>query len=387
MQKHVELSREPRLAWAGALLALGEMLCVGQLFHARAGRMLARGGEALCWPMWSGCASWRVLDPGALTALLLALAAATLVAAAMFLARWRYAFALLAINMAALLAVELQDFRLRQNQFYMLAIAVACFTLLPERSRALRYIVVAFYFWAGLLKLNREWLTGAALYKPIWHLDGALLRAGCAWVVVLELVFVFGLLFHRRWLFVFALVQLVLFAIASIVVVGPFYPALMMVLLAACAVLRKESEAPLWLWQEHPSTLLAVALFCALQLIPRMMPGDTALTGEGRLFALHMFDAKVICSSEVILLEPGHEERKFDASLGLPVRTACDPAVLYARGRTVCARSGRDAEVDLHLASRRSSDKQLREIVSLRDFCRQMPEYRWWRHNDWIRAG
>jgi hypothetical protein len=302
----------------------------------------------------------------------------------MFLLRSRFAFALLVMTMLGLLAVELQDFRLRQNQFYMLAIAIAFFTLLPDRARALRYIVVAFYFWAGLLKLNREWLTGAALYKPVWMLDGPLLQVGCAWVVALELVFVFGLLSRRRWLYVATLAQLLLFALASVAVVGPFYPAMMVVLLVACTVLRKPSDPPMRLWRERRSTIFATALFCALQMIPRSMPGDTAITGEGRLFALHMFDAKVVCDSELIIHDAGGIVRKLDASLGLPVRIACDPATLYARGRALCAHASSSSTVDLLLASRRSSDPTLREVVNLHDFCNHMPAYVWWKHNDWI---
>src|SRR5207244_2222771 len=36
-----------------------------------------------------------------------------------------------------------------------------------------------------LAQLNAEWLTGDALYRPVWLLDGPLLRAACAWVVLL----------------------------------------------------------------------------------------------------------------------------------------------------------------------------------------------------------
>ena len=378
--------QDPRLAWTGLLLAVGELFCVGRLWHVRADRTLAHGGEPLCWPMWSGCAAWRVFDQSTLTVLLIALAAAAVAAGVAFLRRWRGALPLLAGTMLVLIAVELQDFRLRQNQFYMLAIAVAFFTVLPDPGRALRHLVVQFYFWAGLLKLNREWLTGAALYRPVWLLDGPLLHAACAWVVVLELVVVWGLLSRRRWLFVFTVFQIGLFSLASVAVVGSFYPALMMLLVTACAVLRRDNEPPLFIWRERTSTQVAIGLFCALQLIPRLMPGDPAITGEGRLFALHMFDAKVVCDSRVIVLEGGQVVREFDATVGLPVRTACDPAVLYARGRTMCRHLGDRGTINLHLASRRSTDDQLRPVVELTDFCHQMPAYRWWRHNEWIRV-
>lgn len=383
---HRDIVADARLAQAGALLALGELLCVARLFQAPADRILARGGEPFCWPMWPDCGAARVLSQATWTAILVAIGLLGVGAGVAFLRRSTLALPLLLLTMGLLLAVEAQDFRLRQNQFYMLAIAVSAFAFFPARAHVLRHLVVQFYFWAGLLKLNQEWLSGAALYKPVWLPDGPLLRAACAWVVLLELVIVFGLLSSKRWIFLTALIQLAIFSVASVAVVGAFYPAMMVVLLAACVVVRRSDEPTLWPWMERPSTLVAIGLFCLLQFIPRLMPGDTAITGEGRLFALHMFDARVVCESTATLLDGGRVVEVRDATRGLPIRTACDPAALYARGRSLCAHVKDRYRVDLHLASRRSSDPALKPVVDLPDFCHQMPRYVCWKHNDWIRA-
>ena len=55
-------------------------------------------------------------------------------------------------------------------------------------------MVVLFYFWAGLLKFNSEWLSGAALYKKPWLLPTGALPLACAYVLALETVFSWGLL-------------------------------------------------------------------------------------------------------------------------------------------------------------------------------------------------
>ena len=87
------------------------------------------------------------------------------------------------------------DFRLRRNQHYMALWITGAFLLVPGRREALRLLLVLFYFWAGTLKLNWEWLSGAGLYRPLWLIHGReLIMAACAYVIVMELVLAWGLL-------------------------------------------------------------------------------------------------------------------------------------------------------------------------------------------------
>ena len=50
----------------------------------------------------------------------------------------------------------------------------ACFVylLIPGKRDAVRLLLVLFYFWAGTLKVNWEWISGAALYRPLWFFTG-----------------------------------------------------------------------------------------------------------------------------------------------------------------------------------------------------------------------
>ena len=162
-----------------------------------------------------------------------------------------------------------------------------------------------FYFWAGTLKLNWEWVSGGALYRPLWLLTGPAVVAACAYVVVLELVIVWGLLSRRSWIFWSSLAQVLLFHVMSFAVVGWFYPLLMFALLAIFPLARCIPGAP-----PEPASASASSggacrgrrsrwrsRFSLVQLTTHLYPGDTAITGEGRLFALHMFDARVVCEA------------------------------------------------------------------------------------------
>lgn len=137
-------------------------------------------------------------------------------------------------------------------------------------------------------------------------------------MVVLELVLVWGCLSRRRSIFWVTLLQLALFEVASVPIVGLFYPLLMAGLLTLFWLSRPGPEALraapsaesrvdrslLWVGPGLAALKKAGAgawalwlFFSLLQAVPRLFPGDTAITGEGRLFALHLFDAKVECVS------------------------------------------------------------------------------------------
>jgi hypothetical protein len=121
----------------------------------------------------------------------------------------------------------------------------------------------------------------------------------------------------------------------------------------------------------RPALALA-ALYSALQLTPHLLPGDRVLTGEGRLFTLHMFDARVTCQAWADVKHADGSVRRENLRKHREARTSC----------------GRIAFVDLdvHLRSRRSSETKLRTVIDFPDFCARRPRYHPFRHNDWIRT-
>ena len=304
-------------------------------------------------------------------------------------------FVLLALELLKVLIIA-QDYRLRLNQHYMAFFVALVFLLLPVKRRALQYLIVLFYFWAGTLKLNPEWLSGASLYRRqfLW-LPDALVPAACAYVVVLETILVFGLLARRPWVFWGTLGQLALFHLMSWPIVGFFYPSLMFVLLTIFPLSRlfsAASERPSFARiegrLEPRSTYALLAGFSLLQLVPYAFPGDSAITGQGRLFALHMFDALVVCESHVTLHDAQGRTRRIRVETGRgSARVRCDPIVHFNVARALCRQGieqGRWTDVDLSLRSRRTTDSLLRPVVEVEEFCRQPLTYDLWRPNPWI---
>ena len=168
--------------------------------------------------------------------------------------------------------------------------------------------------------------------------------------------------------------------------VGFFYPVLMFGILAIfplCRLLPGEEPR-----SRRPVFALA-ALFSAIQLTPYLYAGDRTLTGEGRLFALHMFDARVICEAAAELRLADGSRRREDLEQHLEARTACDPILIHGLARNLCR--ARDAglldfvDLDVHLRSRRASERELQTVIDFPDFCARAPRYRPFRHNEWIR--
>jgi hypothetical protein len=177
-------------------------------------------------------------------------------------------------------------------------------------------------------------------------------------------------------------------------VVGFFYPTLMFCLIAIGPLDRLIPRPyPDFLIGARPRLGLGacsfLAVFSAAQLVPHLMPGDTALTGEGRLFGVHMFDALIQCEAKAVFkTEEGLTEAR---SLYRPMaaRIHCDPIVFWNRARALCrseARGRRFTDFDLYLNSRRSTEGKLTPVVRLENFCASDPAYRVWRHNAWIMA-
>src|SRR5947209_8446802 len=122
---------------------------------------------------------------------------------------WAYV-SLVLVN-ALKLAIMLLDYRLRMNQHYMGFFATFAYLFVPDKRNALRVLVTLFYFWAGTLKLNWEWVSGAGLYRPMWPFAGGGVMVACVYVIVLELVVTWGLLTTRAWIFWAAFAQFLVF--------------------------------------------------------------------------------------------------------------------------------------------------------------------------------
>lgn len=392
-----EIAADPGLRAYGAALAAIHGLTSGWLLYHNFASMLAAGQEAICWPLLPECQRLRVLSAPALAVAFKLYGAVSVMVAAGFLKRkWtgRVSWGLVLLTIFKILVLAL-DFRLRRNQHYMAFAVTGVFLLVPNKREAVRLLLVLFYFWAGTLKLDWEWISGGGLYKPLWLFTGRGIIAATVYVVVLELVIVWGLLARRAWIFWTSLAQVLVFHIFSWGIVGFFYPMLMFGLLSIFVICRliQPRDRPEGLGMAllrgrapRPAYVLAAA-FSGLQLTTHLYPGDTALTGEGRLFALHMFDARVVCDAYVTVKFSGGGRQQIGVQ-GPGVRTGCDPIMIQGGALNLCRQ--RDAgrlsfvDLDLHLLSRRVTDRDLKPIIAYADFCARRPRYDPFFHNDWI---
>jgi len=393
-----EIEADDALRWYGVAMAFLHVVTYLYWVDERIAAVVSAQAEPICWPLVPECETIRVLSAGGVALLLRAYFAAAVGTGVLFAFRrlvpWAYA-SLVLVN-ALKLAVMLLDYRLRMNQHYMGFFATFAYLLVPGKRDALRVLVTLFYFWAGMLKLNWEWISGAGLYRPMWPFSGAGVVLACLYVIVLELGVAWGLLARRAWIFWAAFGQFLVFHALSWQVVGFFYPLLMFAILTIFPLSRL--VAP----RDPPEGLLAAlcrgrgarpvyalaAFFSVLQLVPYAFPGDRALTGQGRLYALHMFDARATCVGWADLHNADGTTTRRDLKLPLDTRIACDPIVFFNRARNLCRQrdAGRLAfgDLDLFLAARRSSDTQMTRVIDTKGFCARQERYDPFRPNAWI---
>jgi hypothetical protein len=385
-----EIHNDRALRYFGALLALAHGVAVLHwwLSQPLADVLAPANWPAVCWPFYPDCAQAHVLSTPQVHGLLALLGVLSLVTAGLFL-RARTTLACLSLALLAVLklGVVALDYRLRLNQHMMTAWLVAAFLLVPNKRRVLTGLLLAIYFWAGVLKLTPEWLDGRALYGRL-PLPPALLVPACWYVVVLELALIFGLLSRRAWLFWLTFAQLLLFHAVSVPVVHFFYPLLMLLLLALFPLTRlipaPQVTLPRW------PLFATLGVFSALQFVPLLFPGDALLTGEGRLWALHMFDAPLECQAWLTPHAPdGREGPPVPLRVAmLSNRILCDPLVYASASRGICQRNqGRVGVLDLHLQTRRAGNSEFHAIVDAPDVCAQPLAYSLVRHNAWILGG
>ena len=390
-----EIRSDRALTFYGVALALANVLtCYQWQYRTGVPQMIGGGATPLCWPFWENCRS--VLSVSGVNRVLWVYLFLSAIAGLLFVVRRVAAgyWLLVVVNVIRTI-VMIQDYRLRANQHYMLNWIVLAFLFLPGKRALLRHLIVSLYFWAGALKLDPDWLTGAALYNRdrLW-LPESLVPASCVYVVVLEMVVVFGLYARRNWIFWGTFAQLIAFHIFSWPIVGFWYPLLMFCLLSILPMTRLMHRSDGWVALSFGAPMRRLALnaavvgtFGALQMIPRTFPGDSAITGEGRMFALHMFDALVVCEatfsdhfdsgvSRAVLVE---ETKR------LSHRSRCDPLLLFDVAKNRCRQRPHGViDFDVSLRSRRTSEPEYRRTIDVRNFCAANPTYDTWRHNAWI---
>lgn len=326
----------------------------------------------VCWPFFSGCEGGYRLSPTLLSLIFVVYVLLAALSGLLFLSErgWRWAYWLLVIVTVIKFALYMTDYRLSGNYHYMQFWVLFGFLCLPEKSKTLRFLILGFYLGAAALKFNAEWLTGAAI--PPFFIRSPWLEWSCIYVVVLESVLVFGLLSRRPLIFWGTLAQLALFHFISSFVVGYFYP-LVFACFLTLFLLERYSPFQLSDLIRLPGlSQIFLGLFVLAQIVPFFLGGDRAVDGKGRLFALNMFDARVVCDFKMEAKFSDGRRIALPRLYSLEDRIYCDPNVLLYEVLNQCRSYRQDPEfidIDVMAFSRRQTEAKMTELFNYKDYC------------------
>lgn len=312
------------------------------------------------------------------------------------------------------------------------------FLVARDKLRWFRATLALGYLLSAVVKLTPSWLEGEYFlalpdHLPLLPKSELFVRGACLAVIALELLGPLCWFTGRRWLRRASFAGFVLFHLYSGVIVGYWYTALMVPLVALSF---RGFDAPLQAgYRFTPRDLVTYALFAAAlggAACPLLIPGDARLTGEGRSCGLFMFDANhsthftatIRKGSQIWVIEVERNWQERPGELAPDLRIRCtyrdgerppvvaDVAQPLAVGDTLLInpayfekarmRVSGDAylywywarELERRFAPDRLSirvdrrldrDPAVVTVVDVRDFAALAPEYRSFRHNDWIR--
>ena len=343
----------------------------------------------LCFPFFPDCGSLRFFDAEILKVILFIYLALALINFNLFLVkgRTRHAYFLFAFLFFAKLFFYIQHYGFMGNYHYMANITILAFLFLPRKKEIAKLLIVGFYLAAGFLKINLEWLSGAAMIRrPI--LVGDTLVASLYYVVFLELFFSFGLLSKKNWLRWLCLGQFVAFHIFSWHIVGFFYPCMMASLLSIFFIdeylARNKTDFIPDLNQKFIGGgllrvhYITLGFFLIMQLFPHFFVSTPSLSGSLRVPSLNMFDANSRCKTMFIVEKNGLSAQIRKDQMKLGTRIQCDPIVYISQIRSLCQKNSKTKDFEkltFSLVSKRLTDKNYQPVLFFSDACAEASLY------------
>lgn len=276
--------------------------------------------------------------------------------------------------------INIQDYNLMGNYHYVSLLVSLVYLFFPAKKQNIPLAIVMIYFSAGLLKTNWEWISGSALFSTLTA-PNSLIIVLCSYVLLLELIFSWALLYSRK-LFWFFFIQFIGFHIFSWKFVGAYYPITMFLMLSFFILNYLFNDSEEFTFKKKSSWFLVTAVLI-LQFVPLFFPGESRLTGEGRYFSLNMFDSLPICEVKIVGIKNGKQvDVPFVISHG--ARMVCDPLVFYNYTKALCAKNHFES-IRLNLKSRMTSEGKFKLIIDESNFCSDDIRYSVFKHNHWIR--
>lgn len=344
--------------------------------NAQAGQ----NSEPLCFPLFPDCDLFRAsLSPNFWWAILILYLFTAVLTVFFFTNKkdsfWGY-IGLIDLTLIKLF-LHLSNYNFMGNYHYMIHLVSFAYLFLPHKKLVIKYLIVFFYIAAGFLKINIDWLSGAAMITTP-YLQGRLLDLSLQYVIFLELVFVFGLLSKHKWIFRFTLLQFIAFHIFSWHIVGFFYPMVMFCLLSIFVLEeyfkeKKTNHFKKFFTGKEPLSLYVVTLvFVTMQAFPFAFTNDPSLSGAFRLSSLNMFDSKTTCKVALIAHSEGDSAHLDRPMKSLGVRLGCDPIVFLNQAHQLCRKNREAKEFDrlsLALLSKRVTQSRYTKVLDISDVC------------------
>ena len=329
---------------------------------------------SICWPFFEQCQKVHQLTYSTLEFFVWAAMFFSITAAILFLRKSTVVIAwwmLFFLNLLKFLVLS-SDFRFMGNYHYMPFLASVGFLFFRDKVKLLQLLLVLFYVAAGTLKVNAEWLTGAAVGPGFSWASQLVFQWGCAWVAIVELVFCWLLLSDRWSLRLFAFTQLFIFHLLSWQIVGYFYPLVMFALLLIFPLSWIYRDR--WQFPSRAGSRFGLALFVVAQLIPYFSSVDPALDGRWRMTSLNMYDARSECLSDIFIYRKGGEVVEYSPRFNLSLRIQCDPIWMLSEMHRICLGALTDPDfvsADAFLTAKRVTDSKYVEILGQTNFCGQ----------------
>ncbi len=387
-----EITHTKGLSFYGFCLSFSHIITFFFWNHTRVTHIyMTKNENALCWPDLLTCNFIRLPSPELATLILYFYLFISILSCLFFLNKKTVLYGYFIFTVSTLLKFVIfsMDYRLMGNYHYMHFIISFSYLFIPHKAHCIPFLIVLFYFFAGLLKIiTPEWLTGMAIFKhhPSF-INEFTFQLLCFFVVLLEMVCSWFLILRTK------LKKIVFFAFlsfhtASWYFVGYYYPLIMYSLISIFPIK--------WLFHKNKSISLSKSLipgiafitfFIAFQIIPFSIKGDQALTGEGRLFALNMFDGNTDCSSQTVLKFKNKTIESNFSKNWLTVRIHCDPYIYFNRAKKICQFYKTDEtfiDLSLTLISKLKSAVHYTTLINEKNFCSKKLSYSTWRKNKWI---
>lgn len=350
-----------------SLQLYGCMLSLAHLLTAFFWRNTRISGEPYCWTFFQSCQEYSQFLHQHFSFFLILYAGCSILCALLFLARknW-YAYWLFFFLFILKFGIHISDFRMMGNYHYMHHVSVLLFLFFFNKTNCLRLMIVCFYVAAGMLKINVEWLSGAALLKPS-PFNMQITQFLLFGVLYFEFFVVWFLLSSKKILFFSALMIALCFHAFSYFIVGYFYPLMMLCLLSIFILARDHFVFP-----KERVNVLVFSLFFLCQIYPLVFEPESSLNGQGRLVALNMLDASSSCETRYWIKERNQTIEYAPTFSNMAKRVHCDPLIMYYHVKKTCMHQKEKSDfidLDIDHQIKRQSDEHVQVQMTFRNVC------------------